>query len=372
MKIKHITITGVEIYKVSIPLKKPFIISLGAIHNADNIVVIIRTDEGISGFGECSPFLTINGESQDTCFIVGRYFGSALKGKNALDIRECIKIMDTIIYGNASIKSAFDIALHDIAAVDAEMPLYKFLGGKGNRKLVTDYTVSIGEPLQMAEDALHIKKSGFHIIKVKLGQDPEKDIQRIKAIRDAVGMKIHLRIDANQGWHFKSAARTLKALKKFKIDFCEEPIPRWDFVNLAKLRKKSPIPVMADESCFDAHDARKLLDSDACDFINLKLGKSGGFHKVQKIIALAEKAKVKMQVGGFMESRLTMTANAHLALSNKHIQFYDFDTPLMLSEDPVSGGIKYKEGGKIEIPDTHGLGAWIEMDRLQKCEHVKI
>ena len=117
---------------------------------------------------------------------------------------------------------------------------------------------------------------------------------------------------------------------------------------------------MADESCCDHHDAKRLIQLGACDMFNLKLGKSSGLFKAKKIIALAEKANLKMQVGGFMESKITMTANAHLALTSKNILYCDFDTPLMFAEDPVSGGIIYKDEGSIEVPRTIGLGAWIE------------
>src|SRR6476659_9742340 len=107
------TIQSIEIYKLFIPLKEPFVISLGPIHNVQNIIVILRTKDGCAGYGECSPYMTINGESVDTCFIVGQYFAQALKGKNALDIPACLELMDKTIYANTSIKSAFDIALHD-------------------------------------------------------------------------------------------------------------------------------------------------------------------------------------------------------------------------------------------------------------------
>jgi len=365
-------ITQIEIYKLSIPLKKPFIISLGTIYNAENIIVIIRTDKGIAGFGECSPFMTINGESQSTCFIVGEYLAKELKGKNALDIKTCMNIMDRTIYGNSSIKSAFDIALHDIAAQNAGMPLYKFIGGKKVKRLVTDYTVSIGEPDKMANDALKIKEAGFGIIKVKLGETKKTDVARIRSIRKAIGNNLQLRIDANQGWNVKTAIKTLQALEKYNIQYCEEPIPRWNFMSLKKVKKKSPIPVMADESCCDHHDAKRLIRLNACDMFNLKLGKSSGILKAQKIIALAEKENMVMQVGGFMESKITMTANAHLALASPNILYCDFDTPLMFAEDPVSGGIIYKENGIIEVPETHGLGAWIEREKLESMEKVII
>src|SRR5438067_8174680 len=178
------TIQSVEIYKLSIPLKEPFVISLGSIYEAQNVVVIIRTKNGITGFGECSPYMTINGESVDTCFIVGQYFAKVLKGKNALDIAACCAAMDKTIYANYSIKSAFDIALHDIAAQHAGVPLYKFLGGRKDKILTTDMTVSIDTPDKMQQDAIQFKAAGFPAIKVKLGEDLEKDVARIKAIRE--------------------------------------------------------------------------------------------------------------------------------------------------------------------------------------------
>ncbi|MDP4286050.1 MAG: dipeptide epimerase [Bacteroidota bacterium] len=365
-------ITQIEIYKLFIPLKKPFIISLGTIHNAENIIVVILTNQGINGFGECSPFTTINGENQSTCFLVGQLIAKILKGKNPLDIQGNMDMMDELIYGNSSIKSAFDIAMHDIAAQSAGLPLYQFLGGKKDKILATDYTISIDEPQKMAADALKIKNAGFPVIKVKLGKGKEIDIKRIKAIRKAIGKKLPLRIDANQGWDVNTAIEILEALKNDNIQYCEEPIPRWDFLNLKKVKKKSSIPIMADESCCDHHDAKTLIQLGACDMFNLKLGKSSGLLKGGKIIALAEKEKMAMQVGGFMESKIAMTANAHLALSSKYILHCDFDTPLMFAEDPVSGGIVYKEKGIIEVPESAGLGAWLEHDRLAKMEKVVI
>ncbi len=369
---EFIEISQIEIYKLSIPLKKPFVISLETINSALNIIVVIRTSKGFSGFGECSPFIRINGESQDTSFLVGQYLAKNLKGKNALDIESCSALMDSVIYGNSSIKSAFDIALHDIASQNMNMPLYKFLGGKKNEPIVTDYTISIGETKDMINDALNIIHEGFQVLKIKLGENADNDIARIKAIRKAIGKEIPIRIDANQGWSVEDAIKVLKSLKNQNIQYCEEPTARWDLLGLKKITKKSPIHVMADESCFDEHDARKLIHFKACDMFNIKLGKSSGLYKAKKIIRLAEKHDMNMQVGGFMESKITMTANAHLALSSKNILYADFDTPLMFATDPVSGGITYKSNGTLEVPETPGLGALIKKDFLDTLEKVII
>ncbi len=346
-----------EIYKSPIKLKEPFVTSLGPVDHAENIIVVIRTDEGITGFGECSPYMPINGENMDTCFIVGQYLAKALNHKNPIHIEACSLLMDKVIYGNSSIKSAFDIALYDIAAQEAGLPLYAFLSGNNNKVIMTDYTVSIGAPDKMAADAKKIQENGFGVIKVKLGESKEKDIERIRLIREAIGLLIPIRIDANQGWNTEEAVEILNALEPFNIQFCEEPIPRWNFMELIKVSRQSPIPVMADESCCDHHDAKRLIDLSACSHFNIKLGKSSGIFKAQKIIKLAEQAGIQVQIGGFLESRLGFTASAHFALVSSNINFYDFDTPLMFEEDPVTGGIIYDKKGIVTVPEEPGLGA---------------
>jgi L-Ala-D/L-Glu epimerase len=372
MTTESVRIEAIEIYQSVIKLKEPFIISLGLLTHAENIVVIIRTNRETAGFGECSPFMTINGESMESAFVVARFLAKSLLGRNPLDIAELSGVMDKVIYGNTSIKSAFDIALHDIAAQHAEMPLYAWLGGKNNKTLITDYTVSLGNKEKMVSDALKIKAAGFQVIKVKLGDSVEDDIERIRLIREAIGKEIPLRMDANQGWNAESAATVLKELYPYNIQFCEEPIPRWDFMQLHHLSDQSPIPVMADESCLDHHDAQRLIGLSACKFFNVKLGKSSGIFKAMKIIRLAEEAGINLQVGGFLESRLGFTASAHLALVSDNIRFCDFDTPLMFEEDPVTGGISYSKTGEVTVPETPGLGAFISNDFLKKMVGVTI
>jgi L-alanine-DL-glutamate epimerase-like enolase superfamily enzyme len=304
--------------------------------------------------------------------MVGQYFAKALKGKDPLQIEECINLMDKIIYANTSIKSAFDIALYDIASQHAEMPLYQFIGGENNKTVITDYTVSIGDINKMAADAVKIKEQGYPAIKVKLGKHGPTDVARMKAIRAAVGNEIPLRIDANQGWAVDEAIETLKAIAPLNIQHCEEPIARWNFMQLPRVKKESPIPIMADECCGDDHDAERLIQLNACDYMNIKLGKSGGIFKALKMARMAEQANIHLQVGAMLESRLAMTAFAHYALCSPVIEHYDFDTALMFSEDPVTGGIVYEKNGVVKVPETIGLGATVEENWLRKMEKIVI
>ncbi len=365
-------ISKICIYQSPIKLKEPFIISLGSFEYASNIIVKIVTSSGLIGFGECSPFASINGEVMESCYVIARLLARALIAKNPLEIENCINTMDEVIYGNNSIKSAFDIALYDIASQEANMPLYGFLSGFNNKKLLTDYTISFAQPMKMVADALIIKDQGFKAIKVKLGGSANDDINRIKLIRQAIGNEIPLRLDANQGWDVKNALIILNALQDEHIEFCEEPIARWNFMELKTVRENSPIKIMADECCSNHHDAKRLIDLHSCDYFNVKLGKSGGIFNAVKILKLAENANMKVQIGGFLESRLAFTAAAHLALSSPTVAFCDFDTPLMFEEDPVLNGINYFNGGEIRMPNEIGLGASFSEHYLQKLTQFEV
>ncbi len=361
-------ITRVGLYRLRVPLKEPFVISLETITHAENILVLIHTADGQTGYGECSPYRTITGESQDGAYAVGRELGRLLLGRDPVALEDNLDRLDRHIYGNRCIKSAFDMALYDLAARYAGLPLYAFLGGNNDRPLRTDMTVSIGAPEKMAADARSFQQAGFEAIKVKLGTQTDDDVARIKAVRQAIGKDIPLRIDANQGWDLPTATRTLQALAGFGIEYCEAPIPKWQYEALPLLRKQSLIPIMADESIFDHHDAFRLAKLGACDFFNIKLAKSGGIRNALRIVAVAEAAGIPSQVGCFSETRLGITALAHLALARRSIHHYDMDSFLMLAEDPIEGGVNYQPGGRISVPEKPGLGIHIPEARMSKME----
>ena len=365
-------ITNIELFKLNIPYKEPFVISLGVIPEATNVVVRIHTSDGLTGTGECAPFVFIVGETQETVFELAKKVGKMLIGKDPFAIGERLHEIDRAVLGNPTMKSAFDMAFYDLLALRANMPLYQLLGGSKKREIHTDMTISIGDPEKVARDAMEFKKAGFPAIKVKLGTTSREDVARIKAIRQAVGPDYPIRIDANQGWDTITAIETLKALEPYGIEHCEEPIPHWNNRELVKVRENSPIPIMADESVFDHHDAFRLASMGACDYFNIKFSKSGGIHKALKIVAVAEAAGIKCQVGCMSESRFALTALMHLVLASQSIVHYDMDSSLMLDGDPVTGGIEYKGAGLWVLGDSPGIGAGFDEAFLKSMEHISI
>ena len=186
------------IYKFSIPMH-PFTIATGTMEFAQNTLVRIATNEGLEGWGECSAFPMIVGESQNTCYEMAKDFAAIWKGKEAIAIEERMKELHAFTAFNSTIKSAFEMTLFDLAAKNAKLPLYKFLGGE-KKALETDLTIGIADPNQMAEQAKEFVERGVQILKIKLGKGAEQDIERIRKIRENVDRKIVLRVDANQGW----------------------------------------------------------------------------------------------------------------------------------------------------------------------------
>lgn len=359
-------ITHIEIYRFSIKME-PFVIATGTMDYAQNTLIKVYTDQGLVGLGECSAFPMIVGETQDTCLILARDFARIWKNKNPLAIKERLKELHTYIAGNTTIKSAFDMALYDLAAKLANVPLYKYLNGKA-KPIVTDITVGIDTPEVMAQKALNFKKQGATILKVKLGKNPDEDIFRIQQIREAIGTQIPIRIDANQGWSYDEALRVFNALASANIEFCEQPMRTYNDFLLPKLKSVSPIAIMADESCYNHFDAERLIREKACDAINIKLAKSGGINEAIKIHDIAYLNDIPCMIGGMLESRLALSAKVHLAYACPGIKYFDMDTCMIGHlEDPITNGITFN-GFQVNIPETPGIGASVDDSFLRACE----
>ena len=366
---KNQIIKKIEIYKLRIPLKEPFTISLGTFYDADLVAVKIITDSGLTGSGEVSPGIFILGSTVDADFELAKTLAGLIIGKDPFALEDRIKDIDSL-YSNSGIRSAFDMALYDLASKNAGLPLYKFLGGSKSKKVYTDMTIGINTPENMAASAVKIIKDGFPEIKVKLGgRDPQLDIECIKNIREAVGENVPIKIDANQGWDEVDAKYILDSLSQYNIIYAEQPVKRENISAMTEIKRSSPIPIMADESLCDHKDALNLYKQKATDYFNIKLAKSGGINNALKICAIADAADIKCQVGCFFETRLGLTALYHLVLARENIIFFDMDSALFLSGDPVIGGIKAEGKGVWTLDDEKpGIGAEFDPVFLSEME----
>jgi L-alanine-DL-glutamate epimerase-like enolase superfamily enzyme len=361
-------VRSIDIFYFDIPLLHPFKISIGTMHGANDVLVRLETDAGLVGWGEACPFPPITGETQETNVAAARNLRDLLIGRDPLAIGAFLGEAGRLVNANPSAVAAFDMALHDIAGRAAGLPLYRLLGGE-RTAIETDITADLDTPERMAERAGGFVAAGFRKIKVKVGQDPELDLARLRSIREAVGGACSVSIDANQGWTVPQAIAALQSMAGLRIDFVEQPVASWDTPGLREVRRRSPIPVMADEALFSPHDAIRLVRAEACDYFNIKLMKCGGVRNALKIAHIAESAGIRSMVGCMLESRLALTAAAHVMAAERTIVFADLDGHTSHAVDPVVGGLKL-EGGTITLPETPGLGADIDPAFLRGLRKV--
>lgn len=356
-------IQQIEVYTVRLRYREPFRIAPAASTESCNVIVKIVTDYGVVGWGESSPSKRVTGETPETVVRALDKIAPRLIGECPLRIERDVEIMDLTVKSNPAAKACVDMALHDILGKTACKPLFMLIGGY-RTKVMTDITLSIKSPREMAKDAVKAVKKGFGALKVKVGVNPAEDVERVKKIREAVGNETELRVDANQGWTVRQAIEVLNKIEKFKIQFAEQPVPAEDLKGLKRVRENSPIPIMADESVHSPADALRLIEAEAVDMINIKLMKSGGILKGKKIASVAEAAGVPCMIGCMGESEIGIAAGAHLAAGVRNIQFADLDSDILLKDKLVKSGGAEIEGSMRTFPKECGLGIKEIDDRL--------
>jgi L-Ala-D/L-Glu epimerase len=373
-KANEVKVKTIEIYKLNIPFKHPLKVAIGKKVGANNILIKIITDKDLVGWGEASPSPYITGDSQESNYVMAQQLALLMKGKNPIAIEDRMREINGFIVGEPSIRSAFDMALYDLLGKAAGLPLYKLLGGS-QREMRTDLTIGIQDTVeQTVNRAVEILELGFDAIKLKTGRPGLADVALVQAVRERVGPHIQIKIDSNQGWDYPTAVANIQAMERLNLQYAEQPLAHWDIENLRRLREKVSLPICADESVFDDKDALKLITAGAVDYLNIKLGKSGGIHTALKINAIAEAAGCKCMIGCFAESRLGLSAAAHLAMARPNIIFLDLDSAYYLKADPVIGGMTYDEnvGGRIVISDKPGHGVEIKENYLDCASRIVI
>lgn len=350
-------ITEVKLGKIYVPLRVPFKTALRSVSSVEDIVVEVHTDTGAVGYGEAPPTGAITGDT--TGAILGALQDHIIKtvvGRDVDDFEDLMLALNKCIVGNTSAKAAMDMALWDLYGQLYKIPVYKLLGGS-RKEIITDITISVNDPDEMARDAADAVRRGYDTLKIKVGAHPELDVARLTAVRQAIGSDTRIRIDANQGWEPKQAVRLLNQMqeKGLDIEFVEQPVKAHDIDGLKYVTERSYVPVLADESVFSPEDAVRIMQTRAADLVNIKLMKCGGLYNALKIVSAAEVYGVECMIGCMLEAKISVNAAVHLACAKKIITKIDLDGPVLCSEDPILGGAVFDEQ-RITVSDEPGLG----------------
>ncbi len=350
-------ITEVKLGKISVPLRVPFKTALRSVDSVNDVIVEIHTDTGATGYGEAPPTGVITGDTTGAIIsAVHDHIAPHLLGRSIDEFEDLLDTVQKSIVHNSSAKAAVDMALWDLYGKSLGIPVYKLLGG-GKNKIVTDITISVNSPDEMVRDALNAVERGYDCLKMKVGIDPTLDVERLRAVRDAVGPDMTIRIDANQAWSPKQAVRILNSMqeKGLSIELVEQPVKAADIEGLKYVTERSFVPVLADESVFSPEDAFRIMQTHAADYINIKLMKCGGISQALRIISAAEVYGVECMLGCMLEAKVSVNAAVELACAKKIITKIDLDGPVLCTEDPVIGGAVFNEK-EITVSDAPGMG----------------
>lgn len=364
-------INKMDIIHIKVPMKKPYKLSkaIGTVSATEPIIIKIYTDEGIVGIGETDPLPPFTEETSETVkLVINKYLGPAIIGMSPLNIAEIHKAMDGIIKGNYLAKAAIDMACYDILGKFSGMPVSDLLGGCIRDEIGIMWSIGSDEPEQNAEESLKIRNEGYSSLMIKVGSfDMMKDVERVIAIREAVGEQFPLIVDANQGWDVNTAIKFAALVEDCNIELLEQPVPYWNIEGMLKIKESINIPISADESLFTIHDAKKLIQSKAVDVFSIKVAKNGGIYKSKEIIDLAAVFGIPCMMNSMLEEGICQAASLQLGASAKNLwkAGHAYFSPLRLAEDITDYSTQIIDG-KVIVNKEPGLGIKVIEEKLKK------
>jgi len=358
-------ITDVEVIPVSVPFVEPFSIAGGTATHAMHVLVRLTSKDGTVGYGESAPMSSYSPQTQDDVIREILLAEHLLLGRDPLDIEA---IQGSMLEAGIDpfARAGIDIALHDLASRILGLPACKLLGGVVSDGINLSWAIGFKPAEVMAQEAERYAGLGFGTIKVKVGEDPELDISRVRAVREAVGDEVRLKVDANQGYDLDTAIRVSQALEPLDVCVFEQPLPRDALEDLASLRKRTRIPVMVDESLFDLRDALRILGEGAADIFNIKIMKPGGLRPSAKVAAVAEAAAVPCMLGSMPELGIGTLGGLQLAVASRAFEYgAELIGPWMFEDDLLTRKPRLK-AGRLILPQGPGLGIDVDEAKVER------
>jgi len=360
-------IVAAKAIPVRIPLNHPFTIALGTLTHSNHVLVRMEDDSGRIGWGECTTFHSVYGYDQKSLYdVLTTYLIPAVKGYDPRNMEVLHQRMDQAMPFNLMAKCGIDLAAYDLVGKADGVPVHSLTGGKRVDRIPVTAAVGIDSPAQTAAMAEQLVAKGFNTIKIKIGLDSGKDLERVRLVRKTLGDEIKLRVDANQGYDRSTALKVLEQMEPIALEWIEQPLPDWDLEGLAMLADRLETPIALDESVYTVHDAQRAIVAGAADVINIKVPKCGGIYRSQQIAALCEQNNIPCFLGGCIETTPGTSAQAHFYTSTPNIiSAAEMEGPFCYVDDIVKD-IMDIENGMIKIPEGPGFGITIDEKKVAR------
>ena len=360
-------ISNINCYKVNIPFRKPFEVWRGVAKTKKHVIVEVQTDDGITGVGEASPFLYYAPETQeDVIATLTYYMPELIAGRDPFELESLGDLLDQTIDGHHFSKAAVEMALWDIIGKKLGVPVYQLLGGKCRHAVPVVAILMGNAPDDLAREAKEWVDKGFSKLKVKIGYGPAKDVAKVRAVREAVGDDISIRVDAEEAYDLKGSLAVARHLQEYDIELLSQPISRYNYHDMAILRDSIDIPLLVDESIVSPEDVMLAVRLGTGDLVNIKVVKSGGIVNAKRMAAVARAAGKDCLVGSMLEMGPGTLFAAHFAVSTSNVTYAnEIIGPLMLADDVLKQPIDI-QNGELFVPDSPGLGIELDRSKLKK------
>ncbi|MBL8857796.1 MAG: dipeptide epimerase [Planctomycetes bacterium] len=346
----RVHVVRVETWTESIALTRPYAIAFQATDRVELGCVRVELDDGTSGFGCAAPVEEITGESFAAC-TAALMRARELRG----DDPRIQARLEAEFVATPAARAAVDGAIHDAVGRKLGRPLVEVFG-RAHKPLPTSVTIGIRSLADTLSEADEYLARGFTILKIKIGEALEHDIERLARLREHVGGAVILRADANVGYDVRAIERFCAETERFDIEFLEQPAPRALDDELRSLPASIRARLAADESLFDVSDALRLArEPHPFGIWNLKLQKCGGIAPARRIARFAEAHGIDVMWGCMDESVVGIAAALHLAYHCPATRYLDLDGSLDLARDPFRGGFALRDG-VMHTLDATGLG----------------
>jgi len=368
-----VRITAVRVETLQLEMKEPFVIASSALAASPCDLVRVETDEGLVGLGEACPAYEFTGDTLWTVQdVIGEYLGPAVIGKDPFQIEAIVHCWGRELWtvGNQAACAALEMALWDLQGKALGRPLCDLIGGRTRDGLVEVIAWGWDEPEALAKKTRRMRAEGITVFKIKVGDLPERDEQRVAAVREAAGPDARLTVDANQGWlDAKTAVRAIRMLEPYGIEFVEQPVRMDDLEAARFVRAHVDVPIALDESVRGPREALAAATAGACDIFVVKLMKTGGILNALKVNAIAEAAGISVMMGNMGESSLGLAAHFHLNVALANATHCDADLPWRPGgyERDIGTGLRaeLRDGvSTVLVPQAPGLGITLDEDAV--------